>query len=172
LIENAKSGERAEKPWWKEIFEYYLRESLKIQKEGLPLKIYALLNNQKMHSQPFMEPLSIEEAPQDWEPVEESRWAKNDNRFSVFLIPATDAEIRDALHDFYKKYSFFREEAGGDLDPLFFGTDVEGLARIPYSEIALLEFAPAPGAKGFKVSALGEWRTGSGEAVKLVKVLK
>jgi len=94
------------------------------------------------------------------------------DRYMQFVRPATVDEQRDRVFNFYKTWSTFREESGGPLNPLFFLTDVMGLASVPEEEIAILEFKPRPGAQGFQVSALGEWRTWSGNAVEFVREIK
>lgn len=76
---------------------------------------------------------------------------------------------RELAWDFYKyKFVHPREDAGGPLDPLFFGTDWQGLSKLDPSDFVIMEYAPREGARGYQVSALGEWRTVGGDVVELV----
>jgi len=76
----------------------------------------------------------------------------------------------------FKAYHFWawtKEYGGkGPSYPLFAFNDEEGLGRVSEDQIAILEFKPKPGALGYQVSALGEWRTWSGEALDLVGIIK
>jgi hypothetical protein len=77
----------------------------------------------------------------------------------------------DTLQDRYHAYSLFsvwREQAGGPIDPLFFGTDAEALMKTDPDEIGVIEVRAKPGAMGYQMGALGEWRTGTGRAVEVV----
>ena len=68
---------------------------------------------------------------------------------------------------FFKAWSLFRESAGGPMDPLFWGESMSVLPSIPEDQIAILRVRPKPGAMGTQESALGEWRTWSGEALDI-----
>lgn len=82
-----------------------------------------------------------------------------------------DSNNREDRFEFYKRFSTWREATTGQLDPLFFSSDVEALSRVDPSQIQLLEFRPKPGAQGYPLGGLREWRTASGEAVELVEVI-
>jgi hypothetical protein len=84
----------------------------------------------------------------------------------------TDIEKKEAVFDFFKKWSFWREHAGGGLDPLYFCSDCHALGRVPESEIALLEYRAMPNARGVPTEGLSEWRIFSGAAVEFVKEVK
>ena len=98
-------------------------------------------------------------------------WTGGDGveRYVSWICPLSADEQRDMLISEYKVWAATRENAGGILDPLFFGSDMAGLAQTQESDIALLEYKPAPGALGVKVGALSEWRTYSGDAVQFVR---
>jgi hypothetical protein len=85
----------------------------------------------------------------------------------VWQRPATETEQRNSAIDAYKMFTAYREHAGGALDPLFFISDAAGLANVDPAQIQVMHFHPIDGAMGYQVSALGEWRTMSGEAVRL-----
>jgi hypothetical protein len=74
--------------------------------------------------------------------------------------------------EFMKQWLWFREAAGGPTDPLFIFNDTEAFARLDPKQISLLEFEPVPGAKGVQMHSMSEWRTHTGKAVKLKKVIK
>ena len=91
--------------------------------------------------------------------------------YSYWERDMTPEERREAVFGFFKKWSFWREQAGGGLDPLYFLSDPHALAAVPASEIAVMKFRPVPGAMGTPLSGgggLGEWRTFSGAAVRYV----
>ena len=71
----------------------------------------------------------------------------------------------------YQLFLAFREQAGGPMDPLFFGTDPETLLASNPSEFGIVEVNAKPGSMGYQMSALGEWRTGTGKALETVGIL-
>ncbi len=84
--------------------------------------------------------------------------------------PMTDEEKSEARFGFFKKFLFFREHAGGPMDPLFFMTDVMGFAAVDPEQIKVVKVKSKPNAHGYQVSALGEWRTHTGDNVEVVDV--
>jgi hypothetical protein len=86
----------------------------------------------------------------------------------------TPHELQADKARFYKAYSFWREHAGGQIDPLFFSTDVEGFKAIPRDQIRIIEARPKTRVggedikpTGYRVSALGEIRTYTGDIVSV-----
>ena len=71
----------------------------------------------------------------------------------------------------YQLFLAFREQAGGPMDPLFFGTDPETLLASNPSEFGIVEVNAKPGSMGYQMNALGEWRTGTGKALETVGIL-
>lgn len=164
MIEQAKKGVGAKRPWYTDICSYY-----RGGKPGseIPTNLKGL---EKGYESDFTS--LPKESREGWEPNLETKpivGGDGIKRYQYWVRPFPKEKISEINTDFYKIWSSYREAAGGTLDPLLFDTDSEGLANIPENEIGLLEFSPVPGAKGFKVSALGEWRTASGEAVKFVR---
>jgi GNAT superfamily N-acetyltransferase len=106
-----------------------------------------------------------------WYPLPDQKVIKDNagnERYMVWQRPRTEKEkVRDRWQ-FMKAFLPAREWAGGNEDPLFFMTDTEALAKVPEEDIAILKYVPVPGAMGTQESALGEWRTYSSNAVKLV----
>lgn len=82
---------------------------------------------------------------------------------------ATPEEQRENLANLYKHHSAWREYAGGKPDPLFFATDVHGFAKMDPKKFAVLKFHPHPGAQGYPLEGMGEWRTTDGRAVHLAE---
>jgi hypothetical protein len=98
----------------------------------------------------------------DWWPdvVESAR--------SVHGIRDAQPETIEDRYNLYRIYSAYRERNTGVLDPMFFNVDPERLARMDANEIGIVTVEPAmPGARGYQVSALGEWRTPTGRATQI-----
>src|SRR5208283_5167375 len=89
-------------------------------------------------------------------------------RWVTWMQPLSAAELQDRTFDFYKTWAAARENAGGPMNPLFFSTNITALANTPIDQIAILQFKPIAGAMGTRESALGEWRTYSGNSVQFV----
>lgn len=71
--------------------------------------------------------------------------------------------------DLYRSYASMREVNEGVLYPLFFGVEAETIASYDPSDIGYLVVRPSvEDAKGWQVSALGEWRVPTGDALELV----
>ena len=98
--------------------------------------------------------------------------AKDGSRTAIRSVAWTQTkdEWLSSVFDVYKTFSTFREWSGGAMDPLFFSSDVAGLAKIDTSEIGIVQVRPRPGAQGYQLGALGEWRTTTGEAVEIVDI--
>jgi hypothetical protein len=174
LIGQAIDGVKSKKPWIEHIKEYY---KIKDDKD-LENYINELDGGYIIKNSYFPESLEKfntkeEEFKGKWKPISKSKWEHGNStvpQYQQFIRKATLEEQRNRLFDFYKSWSTFREHYGeGPLNPLFFSTDVMGLANIPEEEIALLKFKPFPGALGYQVGSLGEWRTWSGQGVEFVR---
>jgi hypothetical protein len=87
---------------------------------------------------------------------------------SMWKRPMTEDERRGNAVDFYKRFSAHREWAGGRPDPVFFSTDTDGFAKMDPGNFGILHARPKPGAHGYPVSGMGEWRTCDGSAVDVV----
>lgn len=84
--------------------------------------------------------------------------------------PATKKEQMDGRWEFFKRFAFTREHEGGPMDPLFFSTDIEKLGNTDPKDIRVMRLRSKPGAQGYQVSALGEWRSHTGDNVEVVDV--
>jgi GNAT superfamily N-acetyltransferase len=82
----------------------------------------------------------------------------------------------DSLEDRFNLYRTFaaeRERRDGILDPLFFNVNAETLRDMNPADIGIVEVMPAvEGAKGYQVSALGEWRTPTGAATEITRYIE
>jgi hypothetical protein len=102
-----------------------------------------------------------------------NQWNGRDEAFTNRIErPMTRDEHLDAAWEMYKRYAMAREYAGGRMDPLFFMTDREALAKVPVKDIKIMQFAPRPGARGYQVSSLGEWRVNSGRTVRYTGIVE
>ena len=85
--------------------------------------------------------------------------------------PKTQEEIDNDRFSFYKTFSYYRQFAGGPMDPLFFLSDPKALAEVNPKDIKVLEVTAPKGHKGWLLnrsgSGLGEWRTWSGNGLKV-----
>lgn len=116
----------------------------------------------------------IAEKGPGWRPADDGRsWEGGDGQtyYNQFLRDLSDDERIDRSFDIWKTFSTYRQHAGGYEDPLFFGSDAGALAEIETDEIQILEFSGENGL-GWQESALGEWRTSSGDAVSFAAVLE
>lgn len=112
-------------------------------------------------------PKSKKEVPASWKPIGEGY----NGRYYQFKRPVTPEERDEELLRFYKVYSFMREQAGGMYDPLIWGYPIKTLKALKPNDVAVLICKPAnQNCKGYRVSAMGEWRTNTGKAVKIVGV--
>jgi GNAT superfamily N-acetyltransferase/2'-5' RNA ligase len=176
LIETATKGEGANRPWINDILKSLGGSSG--TKDFGDKMVDALKRGvtweQSMGRPPqegWADQGTLRTKPGNWRPAPWSyHWTGGDGNeyYSNWERDLTPKERQEAIFDFFKKWSFFREQAGGGLDPLYFMSDPEALGKTPESEIAILHFKPVPGAMGTQESALGEWRTYTGAAVKLV----
>jgi hypothetical protein len=99
-------------------------------------------------------------------------WHVARERYGKFIgiVRAMLPEENDGLHGYGaygdgETFAAHRQHEGGPEDPLFFSTDTKAFAARKPSDFALLHVRPRPGGQGYPVSALGEWRTGSGDAL-------
>jgi hypothetical protein len=77
----------------------------------------------------------------------------------------------EGRYNLYRTFVSYRERKEGVLSPMFFNVNPNTLAKIDPADIGVVTVAPAvPGAKGWQVSALGEWRTPTGRTTRLLDV--
>ena len=170
MIDMATKGTTASRPWIYEAITwggaYYTGDKKWNVGQPWPDHIQALLDGKKI------EQVSMgkrQDQMGNAEPIGEG-WMGGDGmgRWVTWMQPLSDAELQDRTFDFYKTWAAARENAGGPMNPLFFSTNIPALASTPIEQIAILQFKPIAGAMGTRESALGEWRTYSGNAVQFV----
>jgi len=77
------------------------------------------------------------------------------------------AREKELRWDLFRSYLTARAQAGGPMDPLFYGVRTgDSLARQSASDIRIVEVEPRAGSRGFRMSALGEIRIWTGKVVK------
>jgi len=169
MVEQAQSGFGAEKPW--------INEWVESQKHEVGTRtvedVISYINSDYEISSSRLFPSTVEEfnenKKEQWQPIEES---ETGNRvpptYRKFKKLLTNKEKVYRRFRAYHTWAWMREHAGGPEYGLFAFSDEQGLSSVPEDQIAILEFRSKPGAIGYQVSALGEWRTWSGETVDLV----
>lgn len=172
LLQEAKDSVGAPKPFYNDIMRTY--DNRWQAGEQLPIELDALLRGQHVETGNLGDPPRDRNGPLpgDWKPSpRDEGWQGADKRYySRFERPMTLDEKREAAFSLYQKFAFWRDAAGGRLDPLFFLSDHEALAQMNPNQIAVMQYKPSsPNSMGTRESALGEWRTGTGKAVTLVK---
>jgi hypothetical protein len=173
LVEMAKKGVGAKRPWYNDLLQYWHGNEEPLKRLVLGLKpVESFLSRRKSSAhRRALAVLCEGEAPKTWIPADEGFIDARGRRCHAgWLRRMTPEERRDATFEFYKWWLAVREQSGGPTDPLFFGTDPRGLAKLKRSEIALLEFEACPGAAGVKMGALNEWRSYSPDNARLVAV--
>jgi 8-oxo-dGTP pyrophosphatase MutT (NUDIX family) len=168
MIEEAKAGKNADRPYWAGaggVSKYYGSERGEMT-TGLDRLVRGMRGISGASS--FADPHRPRE-PGDWRPSPGAEtWQHKGTGEALansWERPATEGEKREDAIEFAKNFSAYRERAGGPSDPLFFSSDAHKLADIPEHHIQILKAHPKPGAKGYPMSGMKEWRTSAGGAV-------
>lgn len=172
MMELAKQGATATRPFLKEFVNWagaYRSSNKWNPGQPLPEDFQAILEGKKVVFTSYKGKIKEELDAENLEPLGEGWMSGRGQMWNAWKRPMTAQEKQEIDFDQYKVFCYARESAGGALNPLFFSTDVAGLAKVPESEIAICQFKPIPGAMGTQQSALGEWRTYSGKAVQLIR---
>jgi hypothetical protein len=180
MISQSKQGAGAKKPWDDEFVDAFRRNMGPKSLE----EISNYVNSNYQDAKATMFPETLEEFrttsmwgkenPEEWSPVESSRVRDEVppkyRQFTRLLTPQEKAYRRFKA---YHLWAWTKQSYGEGPDyPLFAFNNEDALGKVQEDQIAILEFKSNPGALGYQVSALGEWRTWSGEAVKLVREVK
>lgn len=138
----------------------------------LPPRLRAHLVGRTIENAYGMSPKTAEQAKTEIHPdarPEDDGWVGGDGQryHNSFSRPATDEETLRFRSSHYKAHAGMRAHFGPDkvMDPGFIMNDPKGMASSDPSQFAVLKVHPKPGAMGYPVSALGEWRTADGSAV-------
>ena len=112
--------------------------------------------------------------PGNWKPHPKSEgWMGGDGkmRHGLWIRDADPDEAQLDRFSFYKTFSYYRQQATGRLDPLFFGSDVAAFSKIDPDEIKIIHAKPKPKVHGYRIPAEKEWRIHTGKAVDIVGVI-
>lgn len=164
LLDQAERGERAPRPFLQDLVHHSDSE----WQPGQPLPrdlddtLHGMKTKQRMATQ---EQMDAEEP--GWTPHPDAKgWKARAGEFHMlWQRPATPDEQQERAADLYKRFSAYREFAGGHPDPLFFSTDLKGFAAANPEHIGIVKAHPKPGAQGYQLGSLGEWRTTTGQNV-------
>jgi 8-oxo-dGTP diphosphatase len=164
MWQHAREGRGASRPFHEDLASYYqsgwkegdeLPRGLQDNLEGKETKSGGMLGTR--------EDIERQHGP-GWEPDDEGVPHNRDLHY-MWRRKADPDRHREQSADFYKNFATFREHAGGHPDPMFFATDTKAFAAKDPRNFAMLHVSPKPGAQGYPLSSLGEWRTGTGDAL-------
>jgi hypothetical protein len=168
LLEGAKKGDKGSTPFEEDLLQHWNSKWKK--GDELPQGVQALLAGKKVKSAIFTTPeeFRAEHGP-GWEPAPWSNKIEvpKGTVYTHYWRDATPEEKRDDAMGFYKHFSTWRSVHGGPEDPLFFLSDAQALANTKESDIQVVHVKAKPGAHGYRLSALGEWRSPTGDNVEL-----
>lgn len=160
LMERARTGDMGSRP-----FEREMRDS------NL-MNIDRVLRGRQKH--PDMTPrtqseMDAEHGPGKYLPdPERPGWEAPRGRVHLnWERESTPDEHREDAAQLYKHFAHWRQYAGGHPDPLFFGTDVKGLAATRREDHGIVKVHAKPGAQGYQLRSLGEWRSPTGHNVEV-----
>lgn len=171
MIRRAERGSGAERPYLRQLLHYWDKDWEYGQ--TLPPGVEAMARGRERRQQRYFGGPPDDDPDWEPEPDQDDTWNRMrpqaGGRLAPFWSrPASRAVQLDHAVEFYKHFSSAREhEGGGPPDPLFFGSDTERLAAIDARQVELMEFHPCPGAQGYQLGGMSEWRTASGAAVYL-----
>lgn len=112
------------------------------------------------------------DVPHGWKPAEGHKVGDAADLQGLhigWVRPATEDEQLRRRAACYKHYAFGRAMSGGKDDPLFFDTDLKSFAHSDPKSFGVIKAHPKPGAQGYQLGSLGEWRTATGDAVDVDK---
>lgn len=119
---------------------------------------------------------SVSDAQAKWagaEPYGDPIPGSDPPAYNTWMVPTSREDRIDQTWGVYRqKYLPFRERNGGPRDPYIAHDNWQGVAEIDPDQVAVIEYRPKPGATGYAVGSLGEWRAFSGVGVEVVDVKK
>lgn len=174
LLNHAAKGTGSKRPFIDDIIKHYGGSNGNYSADNLPPRLKYLLQGVRVDSS--IMPYTV----QRWEEKNGPGWKGYGDKwphgeevmYTQFWRRMTPQEQTSENFNLFKAFLFFREQAGGPMDPLFFTSDEHALGQVPPDEIAILVCKPVQGAQGFQVQALGEWRTYEGSAIEIVDVIQ
>ena len=180
LIEEAKRGHNADRPWWGQLDQ---NSTLAIKWEGekadrLSGGIERLIEGTALHHTTL--PTTADDLRANW--GSKGHWRQRsfdldsirplDDSGTVWEIRYHEAGHAEAIGDFMDEYSLYRSTAGGPMDPLFIMNDDLAFKNKDPNDFSILKGRTIEGAKGYQVSSMGEWRTWTGDVLESMEVLK
>jgi len=167
MIDMARRGEGADRPWIDDL------------ERAKKLKVYDTTVEEAVETGEFRRitksPLTVPQSEflffgdsRTWVPTDSP---DENGGHSIWTSRLSEDEINDIKVSFYKYWATFREDAGGNMYPLFWGDSMKGLATIDQSEIAIVRCNMREGSMGYKMNALGEWRTWTGKTVESMEIV-
>jgi hypothetical protein len=169
MWEDAKAGRGAPRPFHEDLASYW-RSGWKDGDE-LPRGLDSAIREKQVKAGGLVhtpQEMAEREGP-GWTPhydTSELRGGDGQTRYNVWERDHDPDSRREHAADFYKNFAAYREYAGGHMNPTFFSTDTKAFAAKDPKDFAIVHARPRPGAMGYPVSALGEWRTGTGDALE------
>lgn len=163
LWDSAARGEGTSRPFHTDIANYY--DSAWKPGDPIPRELDATLHGMKI-KQGLASQDEMDAKEPGWLPHPDSdALGANGKLHTLWQRDASPEERREDAANLYKRFSAFREGAGGHPDPLFFSTDLAGFAATNPAEHGIVKAHPKPGAQGYQLGSLGEWRTTTGQNV-------
>lgn len=114
-------------------------------------------------------PMTQDEAKEKIHPeakphAEDEGWTRPDGTtlHSRWTSPMSDEEKMHRASSIYTAHAAMREINGGPMDPGFMFNSAKAMAESDPSKFGIVRVHPKPGAQGYQVRALGEWRTADG----------
>jgi hypothetical protein len=169
MWEDAKAGVGAPRPFHEDLASYH--QSGWKDGDPLPRRLDEVIRGKEVKAGGLVyspQEMAERHGP-GWSPHHESgELAGRDGtkRYNVWERDAGPDLKREHAADFYKNFAAYREWAGGRENPMFFSTDTKAFAAKDPRNFAIVHARPRPGAMGHQVGALGEWRTGTGDAIE------
>lgn len=121
-------------------------------------------------------PHTVGEAKAKWgdaatpHPLSKPIPTKDGDLHTAWRIRLSGDERMHQRSQFYKTFATWRAFTGGHMDPGFIGNDPTSLAKMDPRQFAVIRCHPKPGAQGYQLGSLGEWRTADGSAVHVAGV--
>lgn len=173
MIEMAREGAGASRPWLKEWFGYNGRQQNEYRYPDVPEKLQMVMDGFEYSGgwpQTVEKQNAEYRAATPWVGVE--KWPHGEGLYRAFRRKLTEEELIDRWFDVYKSWISYRDSAGGIVNPVFFSSDAVYLSKIKPSQIAILQFRPRENAHGYFVKGEAEYRIWDGEAVEFVGVIQ
>lgn len=184
LIEEAKAGTSADRPWWGTPDQ---TSTMAIKWEGEKADNLSGGGIQRLidgtHIYRSSRGIStVEDLKADWLSSKGTWWKDSyeidsiklidgENYNPIFEVRYTPQGHATAIGDFMDEYSMYREGAGGTLDPLFISNDDYKFKNSSPESFSIIKGTTKPGTKGYQLSSLGEWRTWTGEVIDQYEII-